>query len=72
MYVQLDCNFVVDTAGNCLIKPGNGGPPSLEIFARLVFYVDYEPATGAGRRRRQAVGYISCDVIVSVELVGVL
>jgi hypothetical protein len=65
MAVTLDCNFVVDPSGTCLVSPGNGGPPSLEIFARLTFYVDYEPATGAGRRRRQAAsserGYATID-----------
>lgn len=65
MAVTLDCNFVVDGNNNCLVAPGNGDPPSVEIYARLTFYVDYEPVNASGRRRRQAAqtdrGYAAID-----------
>ena len=74
MWVQLQCNFVVDGSGDCLVNPG-GAVPRLEIFARLIFYVDYEAADTRRRRRQvsneQAAqtdrGYAAMDTNASVE-----
>jgi hypothetical protein len=73
MAVTLDCDFVMDASGQqCLLNPGApGNPASQEIFARLTFLVDYEPAAAAGRRRRQAAeterGYAAVDAQGTVE-----
>jgi hypothetical protein len=64
MAVTLDCDFVMDASGTqCLLAPGApGNPASQEILTRLTFLVDYEPAQGAGRRRRrQAMGEMGGD-----------
>jgi hypothetical protein len=67
MAVTLDCDFVMDVSGTqCLLAPGSpGNPASQEIFTRLTFLVDYEPAQGPGRRRRRQAanerGYASVD-----------
>lgn len=45
-------NAAVDIFGNCLNNPSPATGP-IQIFARIVFYVDYEPIALAGRRRRR-------------------
>lgn len=70
MWVQLDCNFVVDSSGKCILSPGAEPASSrLDLSARVLFSVDYEADAGAGRRRRQASterGYASMDTSASV------
>jgi hypothetical protein len=50
-YIPSRSNAVVDLYGNCLNSPTPNTP--ITLFARTVFYVDYEPVASAGRRRRR-------------------